>query len=182
MLGEYPCQLIQLTECNYHITQVSECHKRQWMPWKQPQHTTQHCEYPTPVYRQPKNMNTDANGCQKQWKPLWRPNQPKCQPVQPPQMWAAHPTLKRAPPLIVVADTNMNTNRTCMQCLSTLSQTLVCGAQCQQTVDGEDLVGTWGWCHVHWRVTILEVEGLSPPTSPVSCNVYSIPSCTIDCP
>ena len=46
----------------------------------------------------------------------------------------------------------------------------------------EDLVGTWGRCHVRCRVTILEVEGLSPPTSPVSCNVYSIPSCTIDCP
>ena len=29
MLGEYPYQLIQLTECNYHITQVSECHTRQ---------------------------------------------------------------------------------------------------------------------------------------------------------
>ena len=95
----------------------------------------------------------------------------------PPRMWAAHPISKRAPPLNVVADTNMNTNRTRERCSSTSSQPPACAAQRQQTADGEDLVGTR--CHVRRRVTILEVEGFSPPTLPVSCNVYSIPSCTI---
>ena len=91
----------------------------------------------------------------------------------PPRMWAAHPISKRAPPLNVVADTNMNTNRTRERCSSTSSQIPACAAQRQQTADGKDLVGSR--CHVRHRVTVFEVEGLSPPISPVSCNVHGIP-------
>ena len=47
--GEYPCQLIQLTECNYHVTQVSERHPGPQTPRKRPGHTAQPREYPPPV-------------------------------------------------------------------------------------------------------------------------------------
>ena len=61
------------------------------------------------------------------------------------------PTLKCAPPLIVIVDMNVNANRTQEWCLSTLSQMPACVAQHQQTADGEDLVGTWwGGLDIAW--------------------------------
>jgi len=87
---------------NYHITQVSEHHPGPWTLWKQPGHTVQHHECPPPVCQWPTYMNTNANGCQKPWKPPWTPNWPKHWPGQPLWMWAAHPTSNLAPSLVVI--------------------------------------------------------------------------------
>ena len=114
---------------------------------------------------------TSANGLQKQWNPTRRPNR---WPVEPPRMWAAHPPWSSPVPFLSLRTRTWTP-------AEHKSGACQCRAKHQRV---RPIASKLQMARIWWEpggVVWTNHSRLSLPTSPVSCTVYSMPSCTIDC-